>query len=277
MKFFSKISLLLTLLATTANAGNLRSTTRQEQDRNLQAATVVNALITTLTPALVGIIQDNLDENVDPIFIGNETTLESGELEVPFPGQNNNISSLCKSSASVTYGLGELWGLSSININRLELVPGSETIEMAMLGLGGVKWNGTWLLNATFANLTAETSVTASASACGFPLQTTLTGTTTMLAPSLQATLRLGGETSNIILFTSTSQIKTAQVETLDIELGPVEANIATSASIIPALNFGQSLDAFLLNELGNQLEPLLVQQLNQALGNQMPFAVGQW
>jgi hypothetical protein len=137
MKSISKISLLLsTIFATTANAAgkNLRSTT--STTRKLQVSTVLDALITKFTPALFDSIQNRLYETVDPIFIGKETTLETGVFDVPFPsngiGQNNN---LCNASASVTYGLGEVWGLSSVYINRLELVPGSEGIEMSRFGL----------------------------------------------------------------------------------------------------------------------------------------------
>ncbi|CAB9512177.1 expressed unknown protein [Seminavis robusta] len=282
MKTFA---LLLSFLAAT-QAANLRSTTsaqdelkqEDQQARNLQLinADLLNGLIGTFfEPQIDDLLQGVLGDNFDPIYLGQETTIQTEELELALP-PNGLVT--CQSSASITYGLGYISGLSSIQVNSLELVPGTENINIGMQNIltPSATWSGTWLVNATLDSLTAETSVTLSAQACGIPLEQKVTGTTTLQTPSLQASLTMGGDTDNLILLTSTSEITTAQAETIDLEFGAVDAGIELGGTLIPDFALGNSFDSFLLNQLVNELEPRIVDLLNQALTEQLPISLQQ-
>ncbi|CAB9526286.1 expressed unknown protein [Seminavis robusta] len=285
MKTFSQVALLLSFLAaaaSTTQAAHLRSTAVQEQNqeqetRNMQLinAELLNALISTyLAPEIDVLLQTVLGNNFDPIYLGEETTIQTEELELALPP--NGIVT-CRSSASITYGVGYITGLSSIQVNALEMVPGSETINVGMeniLAGPSATWNGTWLVNATLEDLTAETSVTFRAQACGIPLEQKVTGITTFQSPSLQASMTLGGDTGNLILMTSTTEITTAQFESFNLEFGSIDAGIELGGTVIPTFALGDSFDAFLLNSVVNRLEPRIVDLVNQALSGLLPISL---
>lgn len=266
----SKIALGLFCLLANSDA-HLRSKNNDEPDhRELQVdmASFFNGLVNDFSPALEGVLQNVLAESFDPIVLGDQATVELGSFELPLP-----LGGSCQTSASATYGLGSISGLSNFNINSLELVPGSETFQPIFFGLGGATWSGTWILNATFDSVSVENSAGLKAQSClGDPIEQTLTGTTTLNQPSILIKTTLAGETSNLLLFAQTSQITSAEMEGLDFELGTVDAGFGGTGTIIPAFDLSNSFDAFLLNEFSDVLEPLMIDAVNNALADALPL-----
>ena len=244
---------------------------QQEPGRDLQLlnANLFGAVFQAFGPQIVEELATTLNR-FDPITLGDETSFDFGGLDLSV---RTNGAIDCQSSASVTYGLGSIFGLSSIEVNRVEMVPGSETFDStSVLGLGGAAWGGTWIMNATFANVTATTSAGLEASACGVPLSQSVEGTTSLIEPSAEIRVTLGGNTENLMKFTTTSQIESVQVEEVKFKLGSINADMGVFGNIIQ-LDLGHTLDGFLLNELSDIVAPLAVNFTNNALKSQLPFS----
>ena len=263
-------ALLAIVFTDTTQASHLRAHNNDNNDnRNLQLDGILfNSLVDAFGPSLVDAIQTTLTQ-FDPIVLGDGTTFKFGEMDLS--ARTSGVID-CRSSASVTYGLGSISGLSSIEVNRMEMVPGSETIDSSFLGLSGASWEGTWILNATFANMTAETSASLTASACGVPISQKVTGTTTFNDPTVEFTITMGGATANLLRFTTSSQITTVTIKEMNFELGSIDANLGSFGTILQ-LDIGNTFDAFLLNELSDIIAPLVLNLTNDALASQLPYS----
>lgn len=243
----------------------------QQQGRDLQLlnANLFGAIFEAFGPQIVEELATTLNQ-YDPITLDDETSFDFGGLDLSV---RTNGAINCQSAASVTYGLGSIFGLSSIEVNRVEMVPGSETFDStSMMGLGGAAWGGTWILNATFANVTASTSAGLEASACGVPLSQSVNGTTSLLDPSAEIRVTLGGNTENLMKFKTTTQIESVLIEEVKFQLGSIHADMGVFGNIIQ-LDLDHTLDGFLLNELSDIVAPLAVNFTNAALKSQLPFS----
>lgn len=130
-------------------------------------------------------------------------------------------------------------------------------------------------MNATFADLSAATSAGLKLESCvGEPVEQLLTGTTTLKDPTLELSLTMGGETSNVFRFLQSSQITTAKMEGLDFELGSVETGFGVTGTIIPAFDMSETFNAFLVNEFSDVLEPLMIDAMNNAVNSALPIGL---
>lgn len=245
----------------------------QEPGRDLQLlnSNLFGAVFEAFGPQIVDELAATLTK-FDPISLGDETSFDFGGLDLSVR-TNGQID--CQSSASVTYGLGNIFGLSSIEVNNIEMVPGSEKFDSSGSGLslGGAAWGGTWIINVTFANVTAATSAAMEASACGVPLSQSVEGTTSLIDPTAEIKVTLAGNTANLMKFTTTTRIEAVQVEEVAFQLGSISANMGVFGNIIQ-LDLGHTLDGFLVSELSERVAPLAVNFTNNALKSQLPFAV---
>jgi len=254
---------------------NLRGNNAASQRKLQLAANLLNSLIDTFLPTLTNEVQGVLADRFDPIVVGNETTLSVGVSDLIKSARNNAVAGGqdCDSSASVKYGLGKVSGLSSV-IFDVELVPGSESIDMSFLGMDGATWSGTWLVNAAFGNITAGTSATVNGFSCSrsTDIEQRFTGTTTLNDPKAQLTLKLGGETSNLLRVASSTKLTTAQLEEFDFQLGILDANLEGSGNLTQ-FDLGSSFDPWFVNEFSKDIGPLLVVALNEVLASQLSLS----
>lgn len=259
-------SVLTALILSSANANLLRTKKKDHQQRKLQlGTTVLNALIDEFTPDLSTWAQTELNY-FDPLAFGNSTTVSLGDTT--FDGA-------CPDSfANITYGIGAITGISDVNINKIELISGTEDIDVSFLALEGATWNGDWLFDFSFPNITAETTVVMNASLCGFPVNQALTGSTTILDPAVVATVAMDGKTDNILLFRQSSQVTGAVVERMELTIGNVTADFGIDGDVVDNLNVAESLQQQLLANFSNDVEPLIINVVNVFLENLAPFAL---
>lgn len=260
-------------LSRLVEASQLRSNTHKDalskkaqHQRHLQGINgLLNSLINIFTPTMGDYIKEELAV-FDPIDFGNETTVDLGTTD--FDGA-------CPSQANITYGLGELSGLTDVTINRIELVENSQDIDMSFLGLDGATWKGEWIIEMSFEQIMADTTVGLVASLCGFPISQTLQGIATIGNPSLALTIQIEGETSNLLQFSDSSQVTSAVVQNMELEVSSVDVVFAMQGNVIQNLNITEGLEAMVLNQLSNDIEPLFISVVNSFLAADAPFNLG--
>jgi hypothetical protein len=221
----------------------------------------LGVIIDILTPSISSSIENRVAQDFDPIFINDATTQAISQV---------NISDICTPPANITFELGALTGLGGMDIASLSLVGGSETIDMSFLGLSGATWGGTWLLEASFPSLTVETKATLSADACGGEslITETINGTITMNSPMATLQMIMEGETSNLLMFTGSSQVNTAKLLSFDFAYDTLTNNIGNFGTV-PTLDLEQSFGNMLIAKFTG---PLVMNTLQTALNGQMPM-----
>lgn len=219
---------------------------------------VLTSLVSYFTPAMARTIQKTLQDDFDPLPLGNTTTQDLGDI---FIGP-------CHTSAEIVYDMKVLRGLGSVHLDNIIMVPESDNISVSLLD--GATWNVTWILNATFANLNATANATLHIDACGNPIDQHLEGTTEVDYPSISLTLYVQGETSNLILFQSTSKVVKVDILELGFHYHSVEAHLGS---------FGEFTKVDLVVELKDILdadatgfESIMRETLQAAIDDELPF-----
>lgn len=261
----------LTALVASAHgaANNLRAAPESENEgRNLQVADQLkNSLLTVLTPLIAEYIEDELTY-YDPIAFPNVTTIDLG---------NSTFEGTCPdSSANLTYGFGAVTGLSNINIDGIELVPGSDDITVSFLALDGATWEGDWIFTFNWPSIVAETSVQLQANLCGFPIDQTISGLATVLDANVVAKASMFGKTGNVLRFRPTSEVTSIVLQTVELNVGNVTADVGVAGSVIQNINLVESLEQKILTQFADDIEPFIVNVVNAYFETNAPFPLAE-
>jgi len=223
-------------------------------------STVLKSLVSYFTPAVSRTLHRTLQEDMDPLVLdhGSSSHQDLGSTSI----------GPCNASASIEYNMKVLEGLGTVQLDHIEVVPGSDSINFALLD--GATWNVTWNVNASFSNLTAIANASLHIDACGNPMDSFLNGTVSCLEPSIAMEIRVSGETSNLILFQSTSEIVTANITQLKFRYESAEAHLG-SFNEMSQIDLGITLGNMLEEDAG-ALEEIMKNGLQGAIDNALPF-----
>jgi hypothetical protein len=217
------------------------------------AGTVFNALVNAFAPVLANSLENQINANFKSFDVGEERT------ETLDYTSNDG----CSSPATITYSLGALSG-SDVDINSLELLPGTEVIDVSFLGLNGADWGGTWLMKATSPSLQVETFVTLTAEGCEIVNRPVASGLATLNGASAELKADMFGETSNLLMFQQTSQVNTVTVDYFTYDYVSI-----THAPEVAMLNMGGTFESMIREKLDS---PALKDQLQEGLNANLPF-----
>ena len=122
-----KRCLILCSVAVVSQAANLRgnATTLEESEEEprLVNAELINAFHNTYGWEVVDYLQQQIAANYDPLYVGQETTVDASGFELPAYLPN------CLQEAAITVGVGYITGLSNLDVNGFEMIPGTEDIK----------------------------------------------------------------------------------------------------------------------------------------------------
>lgn len=223
--------------------------------------TLLGSLISYFTPALRKTLQKTLREEFDPLIVGNATTQDLGEVFTIGD---------CQTTAKIVYDSEILRGLGSVQLDKIEMVPDSDSISYSLLD--GATWNSTWVFNATFSALSAEANASLHVDACGVPaMEHKLNFSATVEQPSIYMQIAVKGETASLVLFQSTSRVSSAQVLDLSFHYHMVDAQLSGNFGNLSYVNLGVELGESMYKDSG-VFEILMMEALQQALDEQMPF-----
>jgi hypothetical protein len=261
------VSVLFLAAVWLTEAGQLRRGSSEESLSNRRQSRFgvlnIEDVMNGFSPVLASVIQSTIASNLNNVDLGLDFRQDLANLQVA-PN--------CTSTASVDYRLGLLRGLNGFQIDSLELVPGSDRLDMSFLGLNGLSWSGIWNVRGSFDNdIEVDSEAVLSSDACGVPIAETSSGTVRVANPGLDFLLSMDGSSPSIFnLVSAVAQSINIQDAKFDFE------------TILPVIDglFGNNLELDLAtifeglfsNAFLNQLLPLLVELLQNALRNGLPF-----
>ncbi|CAB9517405.1 expressed unknown protein [Seminavis robusta] len=217
----------------------------------------INDIIEQFIPTLNALIQSTLASNLDNVNLGIDFSQFLAGLDVAVN---------CTADGTVQYNLGSLTGLGSFQIESLELVPGTESLELSFMGLSGASWSGTWNIKGVFGEaIGAVSEVVLSADACGLPLQETAKGMTSVANPGIDIRVSMNGSSPNLWSLAS-SFIESISVDSANLFFDSIVANIDGLFGNGLELDLSTIFDGLLSDVLLNQLLPLLVNLLQSVL-----------
>jgi len=239
--------------------------------RYLQSSVVINALINTFVPGLVDQLEGQISRDLDPINVNYATTDDQGEVQLNI---NSTFCNATTANSVITYSMGTMTGLATMDITRLELVEGSEDIDVPFLSLFGVQratWSGTWIVEADFKRFNAQTKATLSNTFCGFSFEEMLTGTSTLGDPTMAARIYLAGETSNIYSFNDNSQLNEGKIREMTFSYASLTPRLGQFGDLVtldanaPLVDIGQT-------GLADELQALIMTNAQAGLDQQLPY-----
>ncbi|CAB9512319.1 expressed unknown protein [Seminavis robusta] len=243
-------------LSTSIEGAGIRGSDNMQ--RNL-IATTINSVISFFVPILNLAMRTSLGA-VELAAI--DESMDLGEINL----------GVCTASASLSYALGAVRGLNSFQIETFELVPGTDPVfeTSGILGTGEANWNGTWVFKAGFHDLTADTSASITADACGVAIDESVGGSIVATNPTMNIQMTIAGTSPNLLML-GLSMASSIDVQQADITYDSLNLNIG---------GFGQDIDfdidAFLadlfVRNLREAVVPSIVEQLNNDLGGGLGF-----
>jgi len=204
----------------------------------------------------------------DPVYLGLETEVALEDIALGDVCNGTTTSS----GEPVVIGVGNITGLSSVTINSMELVAGTEEIDVSFLGLDGATWKGTWVLNASFTDVIVQLNATIPPDICGDNTTASvdfLEGTMVLDNPSIELYIDLEGETGIILVFVSSSRVTSAEVTKLEFDMGNYTIDLSSEDGQV---EMGDALDDLLLADLSDVIAPFLLNITNLGLEEELPY-----
>ena len=234
----------------------------ERQSRLLFRRFDINRAIDVFQPILNRLIQSVLSSNLENVNLGIDLTQELANLEL---GPN------CTAAASLTYLLERITGLESFQIDSVELIPGTEELDISFLGMNGASWEGVWDIVGSFSrDIGINAEATLAADACGVALSETSSGLISAENPQLSIRMAMKGSSPSLF------NLRSSLLDSVTIE----DAKI-TFDSIIPNIDgvFGNGLeldldtmfDGLFTETLLDQLLPLILELLRNAFAEGVP------
>ncbi|CAB9512176.1 expressed unknown protein [Seminavis robusta] len=238
-------------------------------------ALVLNSLVDLFVPELADEVQNLAKENMDPVDINYSTLEDQGELDL------NVNRTFCNHTTAIvvaTYAIGVVTGMGTMQVNSLELVPGTANINLPPFsiipGAAVTTWEGVWDVDANFVNFTAATVATLAKTFCNFTFEESLAGDSVIVSPTATVRIKLEGETNNIYDFQASSQLNAATIQSFTVGYQSIVAQIGTWTDWV-------TLDADEpLVEIGNEgfagdIRDLILEQMQNGLNDAMPYSLG--
>ena len=117
-------------------------------------------------------------------------------------------------------------GMNSFQVDSVELIPGTESLEISFLGLNGGTWIGSWIVTGVFKdNFIADGTAIFVADACGSQVQEESTGTINAQKPVMEFVLDITGSTPGLMSF-GKNQAQSVSVESVKLTFDSVESTI---------------------------------------------------
>ena len=116
--------------------------------------------------------------------------------------------------------------MNSFQVDSVELIPGTESLDISFLGLNGGTWGGSWIVKGVFEdNFLADGAAIFVADACGSPVQEESTATITAQNPVMEFVLDITGSTPGLMSF-GKNQAQSVSVESVKLTFDSVESTI---------------------------------------------------
>lgn len=219
----------------------------------------MDQIMEAFMPMITELLQSILSTELEQTMITNNVTQELAGIELA-PG--------CTGDVAVSYILGELQGLDSFEIESVELVPGTESLDLSFLGLNGASWSGVWNIVGTFAeNIGLDTEAQVSAEACGSVLNATSFGSILAENAGFEFQLGMGGSSPSIFdiaeSFTESLTVSNAAFS-FDSILDDIDGTFGGDSST--EFDLTTMLDGLFTEELTEQVSPAVTELLEGAL-----------
>ena len=211
------------------------SDTAQTTDhRNLQFGNpvdvVLKSLVDSFMPALADELQGSITDPLDPIDLNYETSADVGAVQLA--NMNQTFCGSTNATAIIVYQLGDMTGLGNMNIERLELIQGSQDIDIPLLGWFGAEkatWSGIWEMEATFDQFQADTTGIMQTTFCNVTFANDqLTGLATVTQPRVVMQAYLEGSTDNIYEFNDSTELTVVDIRSLTGSFTSVSADLGS-------------------------------------------------
>ena len=226
-----------------------------EQQPTLDLDQIMEAFIPMITELLQSILSTELEQTM----IANNVTQTLADVELA-PG--------CTGDVAVSYLLGELQGLDSFEIESVELVPGTESLDLSFLGWNGASWSGVWNVVGTFAeNIGLDTEAQIAADACGSVLNATSFGS--ILAENAGFEFQLGMDGSSPSIFDIAESVADSlTVSNAAFSFDSIQDDIdgTFGGDSSTELDLTTMLDGLFTEELTEQVSPTVTELLEGAL-----------
>lgn len=238
-------------------------------ERHLQrggvAATIVNALVSFVTPAISRVVQNVLKQEFETLELAGRGGKEPGELtweplgsvienvtlESIIDGSNETEAILCETSTEVKYAIESVKGLDNMLIDKLNFVTGSQKVDVGFMGRSDTTWEGQWNVELSFTETvmaatdtsyrTSTTTEECQADDVGDDMGTTSfitadedindpsRGSIAMENSKARVVVTVKGSTARLVLFASTTTVESATIESVVIDFPSVEINLGSS------------------------------------------------
>lgn len=227
--------------------------------RSLDLADVIDVF----QPVLNRVIQSVLSSNLENVNLGVDLVQELANLEL---GPN------CTTTASITYLLQRISGLDSFRIDAIELVPGSDNLDISFFGMNGVSWEGVWDIVGSFTrDIGIDALATLSADACGVALVETSSGVISAESPELSIRMVMDGSSPSLFNLRR-SIANSVSLEDAKMTFDSIIPNIEGTFGNGLDLNLDIIFDGLFTDTLLDQLLPLILELLQNAFAGGLPF-----
>ena len=155
--------------------------------------------------------------------------------------------SFCQEEANIDYKVQAVENVGKIQMDSIEFVPGSSSVEMTFQNLkAGAEWSGEWIVKTTFPSLTATTRAKMTPSdnsECRLMAENTVDSTKSrstamsevqtvegrihFIGVTTETRVKVYGETERIAMFASSSQVSSGVVQNFQWDYDSLDASQA--------------------------------------------------
>lgn len=137
----------------------------------------------------------------------------------------------CTADGTLAVDVGKMIGMNSFRVDSVELIPGTESLDISFLGLNGGTWGGSWTVKGVFEDaFTADGMASLVADACGSQIQEESAGAVNAKNPVMEFVLDITGSTPGLMSF-GKNQAQSVSVESVQLTFDSVVSNIGDGLS----------------------------------------------
>ena len=162
--------------------------------------------------------------------------------------------------------------MNGFKIDSVELVPGSDNLDLVMLGLKGATWSGVWNIRGSFnGDIEVDADAILTADACGQPLEESSSGKVKVSNPGLDIRIAVDGSSPSIFRLAS-SLAESITIEDAKFDFDTIIPDIDGLFDNDLELDLTTIFEGLFSNAFLNELLPLLLQILQNILQGGLQF-----
>lgn len=236
---------------------------------------VLKALVDSFMPQLAEELQGTITDDLDPVILNYQAVEDIGSIDLVL---NQTFCGSTNASGIIVYDLSNMTGMSQMTIERLELVSGSQDIDIPILGFFGADkatWSGIWEMEASFVQFRAASQGTLQTTFCNVTFEEIITGTSTVDEPRVVMRAFLEGETSNIYDFNDSTELTKVDIRSLTGTYTSAAASLGTFQDMATVDADGPMTEIAETGFAdGGEIRQFVEQSLQDGINGQLPYSL---